>query len=481
MTVSGTDGRALAGGLLRRDRWSPLALHAFIVAPLLLGQQLGIPSLALLVLGGVLVLIGYPLVVLLEFRISPLVLNPLSYFFAWHWLVLGAATLWECWTINEGLGGIPFSGELISTDDLAAGYAIYILGALLFHAGASVLRPMPGEAGRRLARGFRWSAFGILWAVGLSMRLFRPWLTWLGGIIGVASHASIAALCALALSQDVASRNPRRFWLVLVGGTLVEFVLGLLFNSKGEAMLALLPIAWLALRSRNRMRNFAAIVAVATILYGGVVFPVNSYLRTEGLVDTKTRSVSGDELVSAGEITREVDWTSSADAFFQRIFAPTPVGYLVSQVRMFGFRHGETMDYMAYAFVPRPLWPDKPVVTRGQWFDAYVNGVAVNEQGNSLGQTNAGELYWNFGIPGVVAGMFVMGLLLGWLWRMAGTSPLVDPLRMLLYVGLMLTAAANMEGEFGSVFVGFVYRVILFSLLFRLGSMVVRKRLSTGA
>jgi hypothetical protein len=447
-------------------------LHSLIVAPVLVGQLFGVPPLALLILGGTLVFIGYPLLVQLEFRISPLALNPLSYFFAWHWLMLGAATLWGAWILTEGVNGIPFGAELVSTEDIAAGYAIYVLGILLFHGGVSVLRPLAGAADVGWPSGFQWSAYGLLWVLGLFVRLFRPWLGWLGGFLGVASHGSIAALCALAISQGGASRTPRRIWLLLVGGVFIEFSLGLLFNSKAEAMTALLPVAWLAVRSRHKTRNLAAIVIGATVLYGGIVYPVNSFLRREGLVDTRTRSVSGDDLIAAGDVVREVDWSSSADAFVERIFGPTPVGYLVSQVRMYGYRYGDTMDYMAYAFIPRLVWPDKPIVTRGQWFDAYTKqGMAVDEHGNSLGQTNAGELYWNFGLPGVIAGMFVMGLFLGWLWRMAGANPLNDPLRMLLYVGLILTAAAMMEGEFGTAFVGQVYRVVLFSLLLKLGTM----------
>lgn len=464
-----------------RDHWAPLALHALVVAPILLGHQVGVPPLALMVGGGMLVLMGYPLIVVMEFRISPLALNPLSYFFAWHWVMLGAAALWEAWSLTEGLHGIIFSGELVSTDDLAAGYAVYVLGVLLFHLGVSVLRPVAGAADRGATRDFSWSAFGLLWVIGVSARLFQPWLTWMGNVLGVAAYGSIAALCALALNRSVALRAPRRFWLLIFGGIIFEFVLGLVLNSKAEAMSALLPIAWLTLQSPHRSRNLVAVVAAATVLYVGVVFPVNAFLRREGLAGVNTRSVAGDDLIAASEAVRAIEWSTGTDAFFGRIFGPTPVGYIVSQVRTYGHRYGETMDYLAYAFIPRLFWPDKPTVTRGRWFDVYINqGLAVDEQGNSLGQTNSGELYWNFGVPGVIAGMFLMGLLIGWLWRMAGANPLNDPLRMLLYVGLVLSSAAMMETEFGSAFVGLVYRVVLFGLVFKLSTLRRRRvRLAT--
>ena len=53
----------------------------------------------------------------------------------------------------------------------------------------------------------------------------------------------------------------------------LEFVLGLLLNSKGMAMQALLPLAWMALRSRRPIFNSMAILLPALALYGGMVAP----------------------------------------------------------------------------------------------------------------------------------------------------------------------------------------------------------------
>jgi len=60
------------------------------------------------------------------------------------------------------------------------------------------------------------------------------------------------------------------------------------------------------------------------------------------------------------------------------------------------------------------------------------------EATTSTGMTIVGEWYWNFGIAGVVAGMFLTGAMLSGLWRMAGSYPIHKPANMLLYVLIII-------------------------------------------
>jgi hypothetical protein len=215
----------------------------------------------------------------------------------------------------------------------------------------------------------------------------------------------------------------------------------------------------------------ASLGAVFALLYGGLVYPLVSTARASIGGGFETVWYSPNDILDAkDEVYREaLDWSRTADEFFDRIFEPTPVGFLVSQVRAFGLRYGETMDYLYYALIPRLIWRDKPTVTRGRWFDVYLGASSDSETpGSSLGQTATGELFWNFGIGGVIAGMFTGGLLFGWLWRMAGTDPRANVVQMMLYINLLLIAPSMMEIEWGSGFVGLLYRAILFSVLLRI-------------
>src|SRR5262249_19844214 len=77
--------------------------------------------------------------------------------------------------------------------------------------------------------------------------------------------------------------------------------------------------------------------------------------------------------------------------FFERQFDPIPTGFIHGEVEKYGLLYGESMDYLAYAFIPRLFWPDKPAITRGAWFTVYL-GDALTEEGatTSTGLSAAG-------------------------------------------------------------------------------------------
>jgi hypothetical protein len=86
-----------------------------------------------------------------------------------------------------------------------------------------------------------------------------------------------------------------------------------------------------------------------------------------------------------------------------------------------GLLRGQTLEYMAYAWIPRFLWPEKPLIAKGAWF-AHRIGQARLVNGrptNSINMTIPGEFYMNFGWLGAVLGPFAFGGLLAILWQTA--------------------------------------------------------------
>jgi len=75
---------------------------------------------------------------------------------------------------------------------------------------------------------------------------------------------------------------------------------------------------------------------------------------------------------------------------------------------------GETLLETFVAIVPRFLWPDKPFKAGGNEFVSRYTGKSFDEN-TSVGVHYLFELYINFGVPGVVTGMFLFGLLLAWM------------------------------------------------------------------
>jgi hypothetical protein len=136
---------------------------------------------------------------------------------------------------------------------------------------------------------------------------------------------------------------------------------------------------------------------------------------------------------------------------------------------------GETMKYAGYAFIPRLIWPDKPSVTRGAWFSTRLGLFQTEADATtSIGMTAVGELYWNFGLPGVLLGMLAIGCGQGILWRMAGADPRGKPVHMLLYVSIMLSMSDMPEAV--TVLVSLAVTFLTFKAAFVALDMFSRRR-----
>ncbi len=116
----------------------------------------------------------------------------------------------------------------------------------------------------------------------------------------------------------------------------------------------------------------------------------------------------------------EEEEEESFEARVSNINQTSPVVRLVKED---GYYEGSTMAYLSYAFIPRFLWKDKPVIAQGVWFAIRIGKGYIHEGGqanNSINMTSAGELYLNFGLLGVAVGMLFIGALCAYMWQISG-------------------------------------------------------------
>jgi hypothetical protein len=81
------------------------------------------------------------------------------------------------------------------------------------------------------------------------------------------------------------------------------------------------------------------------------------------------------------------------------------IGRLVDEE---GYLRGQTLAYLAYAFIPRFLWPQKPAIAKAAWFALHIGLAYVRSDGqisNAINMTIPGELYLNYGWDGVFVGV----------------------------------------------------------------------------
>jgi hypothetical protein len=99
------------------------------------------------------------------------------------------------------------------------------------------------------------------------------------------------------------------------------------------------------------------------------------------------------------------------------------------------YLYGRSLWEGLISLVPRLFWPDKPVFGGSPKIVSEMTGLIVNDQ-TSLGVGNVMEFHINFGIPGLIFGFFVLGVLIRILDRRA--------------------AVADRSGDFGTVILCFL-------------------------
>lgn len=113
-------------------------------------------------------------------------------------------------------------------------------------------------------------------------------------------------------------------------------------------------------------------------------------------------------------------------------------------------KYGETVGELAYFFIPRQLWPDKPISFAYRFSEE--NTPLEYTPGHSGGDTpsDIGELFLDFGLPGVIAGMFVFGYLMRglYIFLFAGATSSV---KIAVYALAAMACAQIAEGPIAGI------------------------------
>ena len=111
-----------------------------------------------------------------------------------------------------------------------------------------------------------------------------------------------------------------------------------------------------------------------------------------------------------------------------------------------------------YPFVPRFLWPSKPVLTMGGRFSEALGAGAHTSTAISY----PGSLYLEAGVPGILLGMLTLGLVAQWLTnRVRGPS---DKFQVFLYSSILISLI-NMEIDYFSYWVTLIKAFVCLCIL----------------
>jgi hypothetical protein len=186
----------------------------------------------------------------------------------------------------------------------------------------------------------------------------------------------------------------------------------------GAKRLFLLPLFMVAIAYTIVERRIRMIFVIGGVALLVVLYPVSNFYREvvqRGLTLNAVQVLSNpgrafsqiSGFISSMEPGEYLEYGLQASA--DRLNA---LGVLTIIVRdtpsRVPYQRGWTISYIFIAYVPRVLWPGKPVTTIGQWVtDNYGSGPEIR---SNTACTWSGEFYFNFSYPGVIIGMFIMGI-----------------------------------------------------------------------
>lgn len=307
--------------------------------------------------------------------------------------------------------------------------------------------------GRREHRSFEEVPRGVLFLIlpaGLGFMGFMALAMWykasrlglsLAGLIS--SMGQLAPLFIFAWAMA---------WLLYFGGRATRSVRILLFffmipatglivlnnlnNKSMTVSLAVVPL--MALWYAKRKIPWATLIVLGLIVVF-VVFPFNNTYRA-----LDNRMTTGQRL----EVTTQMigDWNlehyldRSVGTFGARMALVNSVAVVLRDVpRWVPYAKGDTIFLPTMVFfVPRFIWPEKPALAFGREFGETFRVVHILDQDTNIAVTVPGELLWNFGLPGLLFGMAIWGVILRLYYRAFGESRDLDPIRRAIHLVLLI-------------------------------------------
>ena len=300
-------------------------------------------------------------------------------------------------------------------------------------------------------------------------------------LIAMASLVSIASFL-LWFAIFRAERLTMHYKLII--GVLIISIpsSAIIAGSRGGLLRSLIPIAmayWLSGR-RIKLRHgviFGMLLTLALLvgmIYGSTFrfvkgtedrMDVNTYLSTsaEALDVIADRSLLDNITFAFTQISERFETTSS--------LAVVVANY--EKLNQFEADYGIANNIWTYtwtAFIPRLVWPDKPIISDARAYSA----LYFDFGGNSFAMTPIGDLLRNFGPLGIPLGMALLGFVLRILYKALVDGQAVSPWRAVAYYTVL--TSVSYESFYGTILPELIRTCVILMLGCLLINVLVRRR-----
>jgi hypothetical protein len=370
-----------------------------------------------------------------------------------------------------GVDGIPVQiNGFLSTSELV----ILLGGALVqvtyrmvcLRAARSVPKMPPKD----------WSEFALL-SIGIIMWIVASRLTWifsvdtftakttaavkagfesLGGVkLALIMAARMAQPVSILILAYVQCRYKRAYMTpILLAVVFYQLVFGFIIDTKSEGLIGGVLVILTNLMVKGRVPKFWLSLMLLVIALGFPILQANREARDQH--DVNPRKAAENLALS---FRRALEFTARTNKGPERaqtaLERATTKGSIEIIVKGTGtitpFEHGYTLLPMLSTFVPRLLWADKPSIQTGQLMNQDFHVTAGDL--TYISPSHLGELYWNFGWPGIIVGMSMIGMLFGYLGGRFDLSKAVTITRVLVIVVTVREVILSSEGEIATHYV----------------------------
>jgi len=259
----------------------------------------------------------------------------------------------------------------------------------------------------------------------------------------------------------------RNLLLLTVAIASLQVAIGFVSNSKEGAMIGGLLVILIGVLVRARIPKMWALAAALFIVFGFPVFQAyraivvgqqgmsNAYAARH-IVEALKLSLENEKLV-ASDFGGDPNF--HAQTALERATVKGSVDMIVSRVgKDVAYQYGHTLEPLLFVFIPRLIWPEKLDVQTGELVNTQFQ--VTGEGVTYISPSHLGDLYWNFGWPGALAGMLGLGLVLGWINRRCDLTTGVSVTRVLILAVSIYELCVRFEGSIASEYPVWIRSVV---------------------
>lgn len=217
----------------------------------------------------------------------------------------------------------------------------------------------------------------------------------------------------------------RKYKLLAVLFLGINIIVGIAIGSKNAIFVSLMAVLLALYYTQNisRSRLFWGTTFVV-VVFVFLFFPfVQNYRQTYlDIVGFQPTSKISDLVVVAGATNLSDTGNIVGERYDQNNIADSVVSVInravwFNAIVMIPWRVPSQVDYqigstfypLLIGWIPRAIWPNKPILSQGAFMHNVIIGASTQ---SNVGLTSIGDFYLNFGLSGVLIGMFLLGVII---------------------------------------------------------------------